>query len=125
MDINNISGEIVDSAIKIHKILGPGLLENAYEACMIHELESKGLDTESQVTLPIVYEDVKIDLGYRIDLLVNEKVIVELKSVEKVIPIYEAQILSYLKLSNIKLGLLINFNVTRMKDGIKRFANKL
>ncbi len=125
MELNEISGQIVDAAMKVHSALGPGLLENAYEACLEHELNKRGLRVERQVGLPVVYDGVQIDLGYRLDLVVEGAVIVELKSVEKVAPIHEAQLLSYLKPSSKKLGLLINFNVLHLKDGIKRMANRL
>lgn len=125
MEINEVSGEIVDSALTVHSALGPGLLESAYEACLKHELLKRGLTVESQVTLPIYYDSERIDLGYRLDLLVEDAVIVELKAVNEISSVHKAQLLSYLKLSGKKLGLLLNFNVTRMKDGIHRFANKL
>jgi GxxExxY protein len=123
MEINEITGQIVDAAMKVHTKLGPGLLESAYEACLAYELRRRGLQVATQVALPITYEDVQLDAGYRIDLLVESQVIVELKAVEKMIPLYDAQLLSYLKLSGNKIGLLINFNVVRLKDGIKRLAN--
>jgi GxxExxY protein len=123
MEINEITGQIVDASIKVHTRLGPGLLESAYEACLAYELRKRGLDVGVQVPLPIHYEDVKLEVGYRLDLLVESSVIVELKSVEKMIPLYDAQLLSYLKLSGKKIGLLINFNVIRLKDGLKRLAN--
>jgi GxxExxY protein len=123
MEINEITGQIVDASIKIHTQLGPGLLESAYEACLAYELRKRGLDVGVQVPLPIHYEDVKLEVGYRLDLLVESSVIVELKSVKKMIPLYDAQLLSYLKLSGKKIGLLINFNVIRLKDGLKRLAN--
>ena len=123
MEINEITGQIVDAAMKVHTKLGPGLLESAYEACLAYELRQRGLQVATQVSLPISYEDVQLDAGYRIDLLVESQVIVELKAVEKMIPLYDAQLLSYLKLSGNKIGLLINFNVMRLKDGIKRMAN--
>jgi len=123
MEINEITGQIVDAAIKVHTNLGPGLLESAYEACLAYELRKRGLHVGTQVPLPITYENVQLDAGYRLDLLVDSRVIVELKSVEKMIPLYDAQLLSYLKLSGNKIGLLINFNVVRLKDGIKRLAN--
>ena len=123
--INQISGEIVDAAMKVHTALGPGLLESAYEGCLKHELTKRGLKVLSQVTLPVIYDGVKIDVGYRIDLLVEDAVIVELKAVERLTPLNEAQLLSYLKLSGRKLGLLINFNVEHLKNGIKRIANGL
>lgn len=122
---NDISAHIVDSATRVHTALGPGLLESAYEACMKHELTKRGLKTESQVLLPVIYDGLEIELGYRLDILVNNCVIIELKSVEDLTDIHRAQILSYLKLSRNKLGLLLNFNVYRMKDGIERFPNKL
>ena len=125
MELNNISGLIVDAAFKVHNFLGPGLLESSYEACLKHELKKRKVNIQSQVSFPIDYDGLKIDAGYRIDLLVEEAIIVELKSVEKILPIHEAQLLTYLKLSNLKVGLLINFNVLRIKDGIKRLVNNL
>ena len=124
-DINNISGQIVDSAIKIHSALGPGLLESAYEGVMLYELRKRGLRVINQVVRPVIYDGIQIDVGYRIDLLVENCVIVELKSVEKMIPLYEAQLLTYLKLSKLNVGLLMNFNVQYMKDGIKRMIHDL
>ncbi|MCW8853269.1 MAG: GxxExxY protein [Gammaproteobacteria bacterium] len=123
MLINEISGVIVDSAMNVHSELGPGLLESTYEACLIHELKSRDLCIQNQLTLPVKYKDKQIDTGYRIDLLVEKSVIVELKAVEKSLPIHEAQLLTYLKLSHKKIGLLINFNALRLKYGIKRIAN--
>ncbi len=125
MDINRISGLIIDAAMRVHSALGPGLLESAYEACLVHELRKLGMKVLSQVSLPVAYDGLKIDIGYRVDLIVNDSVIIELKAVEKVLPIHEAQILSYLKLSGKKLGLLVNFYVVHLKDGIKRMANGL
>ena len=125
MELNKISGQVVDAAMRVHSVLGPGLLESAYEACLKYELEKRGLKVEQQVALPVIYEDVRIDVGYRIDLLVENEVILELKAVEKLMPIHEAQLLSYLKLSGKKVGLLINFNVLRLKNGIKRMVNNL
>ncbi|MGA2232208.1 MAG: GxxExxY protein [Tepidisphaeraceae bacterium] len=119
-DVNTITGQIVDAAMKIHSALGPGLLESAYEGCLLYELRKRGLNAVSQVPLPVVYDGVQIDVGYRIDLLVEDCVIVELKSIESLLPIHEAQLLTYLKLSGEKVGLLMNFNVTHLKDGIKR-----
>ncbi len=109
--------------MKVHSALGPGLLESAYEACLVHELRKAGLKTASQVVLPVVYDGVKIDLGYRLDLLVEDKVIVELKCVEALTSLFEAQLLSYLRLSGIGVGLLINFHVKHLRDGIKRMVN--
>ena len=123
MDLNIISGKIIECAINVHKALGPGLLESTYEACPAHELKKNGLKVESQVCLPVIYDGIKIDAGYRIDILVENAVIVELKAVESLLPIHEAQLLTYLKLSNKKLGLLINFHVVLLKNGIKRKMN--
>lgn len=123
MELNKISGQIIDCAIKVHRRLGPGLLESTYEACLSHELRKAALKVDSQIALPIIYDDIFIEAGYRIDLLVEDTVVVELKSVERVLPIHEAQLLTYLKLSKMKLGLLINFNVTLLKNGIKRMIN--
>jgi GxxExxY protein len=125
MNINEVSGQIVDAAMKVHSALGPGLLESAYEACLAHELRKRGRKVLSQMVLPLVYDGVEIDAGYRIDLFVDDVVIVELKAVERLLPIHEAQLLSYLRLSGCKLGLLINFNVLHLRDGIKRLVNKL
>jgi GxxExxY protein len=119
--INAITEAIIGAAMKVHSALGPGLLESAYEACLAHELRKAGFDVRSQVELPVIYDGVRVDLGYRIDLLVNDLVIVELKCVEKIAPIHEAQILSYLKLGKKRIGLIINFHVRHLKDGIKRF----
>lgn len=125
MKINDVSGQVIDAAMKVHSALGPGLLESAYEACLVHELRKREIKVFSQVALPVVYDGVEIDIGYRLDLLVEGMVIVELKAVERLIPIHEAQLLSYLKLSSCKLGLLINFHVLHLKDGIKRMVHKL
>ena len=121
MNINDISGAVVDAAMKVHTALGPGLLESAYEACLKHELGKRGFKVLSQVILPVIYDGVEVDAGYRPDLLVEDVVIVEVKAVERLLPIHEAQLLSYLKLSGRKVGLLINFNVEHLKNGIKRF----
>jgi len=125
MELNEISGQVVDAAMKVHTALGPGLMENAYEACLEHELGKRGLLVKRQVALPVVYDGVQIDLGYRLDLLVEDAVIVELKAADRIAPIHEAQLLSYLKLSGRKLGLLINFNVLHLNDGIRRMVNGL
>jgi GxxExxY protein len=122
---NQISGIILKSAIAVHAVLGPGLLESAYEACLCYELNIRGLAFKTQVPLNIQYGKVKLEVAYRIDLVVEDLVIVELKAVEKLMPIHEAQLLSYLKLSNKKLGLLINFHSLRLKDGYKRIVNGL
>ena len=121
--MNRITENIIGAGIQVHRALGPGLLESAYEACLAFELAKRGLKVAQQKPLPLVYEQVKLECGYRIDLLVEESVIVEIKSVDAVAPIHEAQIMSYFKLSGCKVGLLINFNVTVLKDGIHRFVN--
>lgn len=125
MEINEISGAVVNAAMKVHSTVGPGLLESAYEACLLHELRKLRLKVNTQVALPVAYDGVKIDAGYRLDLLVEDTVIVELKAVEAILPIHQAQLLSYLKLSGKQVGLLINFNVLHLKDGIKRIVNHL
>ena len=124
-DINQITGAIITAAMKVHTALGPGLLESAYEACLLHELKKQGINVEAQIGLPVVYDGIKIDVGYRLDLLVEDAVIVELKAVEQLNAVHQAQLLSYLKLSGKRAGLLINFNVRHLKDGIKRLVNEL
>ncbi|MDH4241946.1 MAG: GxxExxY protein [Phycisphaerae bacterium] len=121
--LNQITDRIIGSAIEVHRILGPGLLESAYEACLAFELAEKGLKIERQKPLPIVYRKVKLDCGYRLDILVEKAVIIEIKVVDRLAPIHRAQLLSYLKLSGCKVGLLINFNVKVLKDGIVRVVN--
>lgn len=121
--INAITQTIIGAAIEVHRTLGPGLLESAYEACLAFELTSRNLAVETQRPLPLVYHDVKLECGYRIDLLVAGTVVVEIKSVERLAPIHEAQMISYLKLSGCNVGLLINFNVCTLKDGLRRFVN--
>lgn len=123
MELNEISESIIGCAIKVHRALGPGLLESTYEVCLVHELVKMGLAVQSQVPLPVHYDGLKLKAGYKIDLLVENSVIVELKAVESLHPIHEAQLLSYLKLSGKKLGLLINFNVKMLKNGVKRLVN--
>ena len=125
MTENEISERIIGCAIQVHRELGPGLLESSYEECLYYELIQAGLLVEKQKPLPLVYKEVKLDCGYRIDLMVENKVVVEIKAVEGLNDVHMAQILTYLKLSKCKLGLLINFNVALLKDGIKRVANKL
>ena len=125
MDINQLSNKIIGAAIEVHKVLGPGLLESAYEECLCHELELRGLHYERQKPLPIVYKGRKLDCGYRLDVVVEKAIILELKSSEKMEPIYEAQLLTYLKLSGLHLGLILNFNVPMMRDGIKRVVHEL
>lgn len=121
--VNRISGAIVDAAVKVHSRLGPGLLESAYQGCLAHELRRCGFRVETQVGLPIVYEGEKLELGYRIDLLVEDQVVVEIKCAEAIHPIHRAQLLSYLRLSGKRVGLLINFHVVRLKDGIQRLVD--
>lgn len=121
--LNQITEGIIGAAVQVHRALGPGLLESAYEACLAFELNKRGLEAEQQKPQPLVYDGVKLDCGYRIDLLIERSVVIEVKSIDKLAPIHEAQILSYLKLSGCKVGLLINFNVTVLKEGIRRFVN--
>ena len=123
--MNTLTEIIIASAITVHKELGPGLLESAYEACLLFELTDRGLSVERQKALPVLYKDVRLDCGYRLDLVVEEKIIIELKAVERIEPIHQAQILSYLKLSGCKIGLLLNFNVKVLKTGIRRFVLNL
>lgn len=125
MTENEISYEIIGSAIELHKSVGPGLLESAYEHALAYELKQKGLKVNSQLPLPFVYKDIRQEIGYRIDLLVENKVIIELKAIESLAPVHFAQILTYLKLSGYKLGLLINFNTKYLREGIHRIVNNL
>ena len=119
-ELNDISYTIIGCAYKVHSELGPGLLESTYEVCLEYELLKAGLNVERQKVLPVVYENIKLEAGYRIDLLVNKKIIIELKSVDQIAPIHKAQVMTYLKLSGLKLGLLLNFNTLDMKQGINR-----
>ncbi len=121
---NSLATKIIGFAIKVHKELGPGLLESVYKECLAYELNKNGLFVEKEKPLPIIYDDVKLDCGYRLDILVANKVIIEVKSVKEMNDIYLAQLLTYLKLSDCKLGLLINFNVLLLKDGLKRVINE-
>jgi len=121
--LNKVSGVIVDASIAVHSVLGPGLLESAYEACLLHELRKRGLHVEAQVPLPVVYESVHLEVGYRIDLLVENAIVIELKACEAIAPVHRVQLLSYLRLSGKPLGLLLNFHVALMKDGIVRMRN--
>jgi GxxExxY protein len=125
MDENGISRVIVGAALKIHKSLGPGLLESAYKECLYYELIHQGLFAEKEKTLPLIYKNIRMECGYLLDIIVANKVIIEIKAVEALNDVHFAQLLTYLKLSKCKLGLLINFNVALIKDGIKRVANKL
>ena len=119
-DLNSITGRVIGAAIDVHRALGPGLLESAYEACLAYELTQNGLHVERQKSLPVVYKEVNLNAGYRLDLLVERRIIVELKAVDSLTPLHKAQLLSYLKLSGLNLGLLINFNVQVLKNGIQR-----
>ena len=121
--LDQITDNIIGAAIDVHRELGPGLLESAYEACLAYELVERGLKVERQKLLPVVYREVTIEAGYRLDLLIEGRVVVEIKAVDRTEPIHKAQLLSYLRLSGCKVGLLINFNVRLLKDGIKRMAN--
>jgi GxxExxY protein len=121
MEINQITEKIIGCAIEVHKRLGPGLLESAYEECLSFELKSIGLKINRQVPVPVVYKEIKLECGYRIDLLVENTVVIELKSIEAFAPVHEAQIITYMKFANKEVGLLINFNVTLLKNGIKRY----
>ena len=121
--LNKVTEAIISVAVDVHRALGPGLLESAYEACMVYDLAKAGLKVEQQKPLPIVYRGIKLECAYRLDLMIDNEVIVEIKSVEKLLPIHQAQLLSYLKLSECKVGLLINFNVKMLKNDIKRVVN--
>ena len=125
MDINKLSSKIIGAAIEVHKALGPGLLESTYEECLCYEFSLRRISYEKQKPLPVVYKDKKLDCGYRIDVVVENAIILELKACEKIEPIHKAQLLTYLKLSGLKLGLLLNFNVPIMRDGIVRIVNEL
>ena len=124
METNELTGKIIQCAIEVHKALGPGLLESAYKECLYHEQQVVGLKVEKEKALPLVYKDVKLDCGYRIDLLVESQIVLELKSVNALNDIHMAQILTYLKLQNLRYGLLINFNVAKLKDGIRRIVKE-
>jgi GxxExxY protein len=125
LDENGIGDIVVAAGLRIHTKLGAGLLESAYEACLLYELGKRGLRVQSQVAMPIRYEEVQLDVGFRLDLLVEERVVVEVKAIEKLLPVHMAQLLSYLKLGDFRLGYLLNFNVPHMRDGIKRVVNRL
>jgi GxxExxY protein len=119
-ELNIISGKVVEAALAVHSALGPGLLEGVYEICLFHELQKRGLKAERQVNLPVIYDGIKLEEGLRLDMLVEDALVLELKAIEEILPVHLAQILTYLKLSGRRLGLIINFNVARIKDGIKR-----
>ncbi len=122
MDSHQLTHEIIGAAIEVHRLLGPGLLESAYEECLCHELTLRNLGVQRQVPVPVVYKEVKLECGYRLDLVVEKRVILELKSIEAFSPVHEAVMLTYLRLSGFRIGLLINFNVSILKDGIRRFV---
>lgn len=125
MDRNEISGAVVDAAMKVHSALGPGLLESAYAVCLRHELITRGFKVASEVPVPVVYDSIRLEAGYKLDLLAEDTVVVELKAIEALAPIHQAQIISYLKLTGKPIGLLINFHSLHLKDGIKRFVAKM
>ena len=125
MDFEDIAREIVDSAVHIHMRLGPGMLEAAYEACLEYELTTRSLAVKKQVPMPLRYNDLTIDIGYRIDILVEDAVVIELKTVQQLLPVHKAQLLTYLRSGNYRLGFLLNFNTVYMRDGIKRVVNQL
>lgn len=122
MEFDLLSKEIIGCAIEVHRLLGPGLLESAYEECLTYELLKKGFNVDRQRSVPVIYKEIRLEYGYRLDLLVESRVIVELKSVDFIMPVHEAQILTYMKFAKIKTGLLINFNVTVLKNGLKRYV---
>src|SRR5205823_9539672 len=121
--LNQITEKIIGGGIEVHRVLGPGLLESAYEECLCYELSQCGLSFQRQVALPVIYKDVKLDCGYRMDIVVENLVVIEMKAVTKMIPVHEAQLLSYLKLADLPLGLLLNFHEALLKNGIKRIRN--
>jgi len=121
-ETDEVASKIVDAAFAVHKALGPGLLESVYEVCLLYELNKRGLKVERQVSLPVVYDDLRLDAGLRLDLVVESRVIVELKAIEALLPVHKAQLLTYLKLSGYRLGLLVNFNSALIKQGIQRIA---
>jgi len=121
MEFDELSNRVIGCALEVHRELGPGLLESTYEQCLAHELKLNGIRFELQHPLPVKYKDVRLDCGYRVDVLVEDKLIIELKSVEQIKAIHQAQLLTYMRLAGVKIGLLINFNVTKLKNGIKRF----
>ncbi len=118
-----IATQLVDSALKVHQALGPGLLESAYRACLAHELSSRGIAVREEVPIPVIYEGIKLEIGYRADLVLDDRIIVEPKAVEKLLPIHEAQLITYLRLANLRLGFLINFHTPLLKQGLKRIVN--
>lgn len=124
-DIESIAKKVVHFAIKVHKVLGPGLLESIYQRCLAYELDKAGLKVDCEVSIPVKYEEIEFDMGFRADMIVDGAIIIENKTVERLLPIHEAQLLSYLKLTDTRIGFLLNWNVVLMKDGIRRYVNKL
>jgi len=124
MHINEVTGKVVSAAIRVHSRIGPGLLESSYEACLRYELTKCGLRVVSQVPVPLIYDEVKLDIGYRIDLLVENEVVIEIKALESIMPVHEAQLLSHMRLSGRRVGFLMNFHVKMMRDGIKRMVDQ-
>ncbi len=125
MEINELTEAVIASAIEVHRHLGPGLLESTYEQCLCHELSLRNLHFERQVALPVTYKGIKLDCGYRADILVDEKLVLEIKATDSITPLHQAQILTYLKMMDMRVGLILNFNVPVLKDGIKRMVNRL
>jgi GxxExxY protein len=123
MQFDSVTNQIIRIALDVHSALGPGLLESAYRACLAHDLAYRGVSVRTEVPLPVSYNGIRLELGYRMDLVVEEKVVVEVKTVQKLLPVHEAQLLSYLRLGNLPIGLLINFHVPRLRDGLKRMVN--
>jgi GxxExxY protein len=123
MHINSLTQQVIGAAMRVHSKLGPGVLESSYEACLKYELQRRGLGVESQIGLPLIYDEVRLELGYRLDLLVENEIIVEIKARESILPVHESQLLSHLRLSGKRVGLLINFHVRHLKDGIKRMVD--
>ncbi len=124
-ELNDLSGRVIDAAMRVHSRLGPGLLESAYEACLAYELRKRGISVRTQVPMPVTYDGVHLDVGYRIDMLAEEALVLELKAVSKKDPVHESQLISHLRLGDFRLGLLLNFHVARFRDGITRIANGL
>ena len=122
VETEKIGKQVLDAAFKVHTTLGPGLLESAYETCLVYELSIMGVKTQTQVPMPVIYDNQKINVGYRIDIFVEDCIIVELKAVENILPLYKAQLLTYMKLSDVRLGYLLNFNVSKLKDGLNRMV---
>jgi GxxExxY protein len=123
MELNEVSGAVITAAMKVHTALGPGLLEEPYKQCLAYELKNCGLKVNVELNLPVIYNAIKVEVGYRLDLLVEDAIIVELKAVQQIAPIHRAQLLTYLKLSRLRIGLLLNFNTVHLKDGIVRLIN--